>query len=135
MQERQFFERLSADHVIPPGDASKEWLVRAEQDGVRLLTQEEREHVILYASFQSLLIISIFGQASNLVDPDKDKLDNSSFYVDEAWCIQKARGGGQGHQMYLEPPLDFPEGHPLHGAEPIVFRRQFEGMSNYDAPI
>ena len=37
--------------------------------------------------------------------------------------------------MYLEPPLDFPEGHPLHGAEPIVFRRSFEGMSNYDPPI
>jgi hypothetical protein len=135
MRERQFFERLSAAHVIPPEGASKEWLVGAEQDGVRLLTQGEREHVILYAGFQSLLIVSIFARASNLVKPDKDKLYNSSFYVDEAWCIQKAWGGGQGHQMYLEPPLDFPEGHPLHGAEPIVFRRGFDGMSNYDAPI
>jgi hypothetical protein len=125
MRERQFFERLSAANVIPAAGASKEWLVGAERDGVRLLTQEERDHVILYASFQSLLIVSIFGRASNLVNPDKDKLSNSSFYVDEAWCIQKAWGGGQGHRMYLEPPLDFPEGHPLHGAEPIVFRRQF----------
>lgn len=53
----------------------------------------------------------------------------------KAWCIQRAWGGGQGHRMYLEPPLDFPEGHPLHGAEPLVFRRSFEGMSNYDPPI
>jgi hypothetical protein len=135
MRERQFFERLSTANVIPPEGASKEWLVGAERDGVRLLTQEERDHVILYASFQSLLIISIFGRASNLVNPDKDKLYNSSFYVDEAWCIQRAWGGGQGHQMYLEPPLDFPEGHPLYHAEPIVFRRPFDGMSNYDPPI
>jgi hypothetical protein len=135
MRERQFFERLSAAHVIPPGGASKEWLVGAERDGVRLLTEEERDHVILFASFQSLLIISIFGRASNLVNPDKDELYNSSFYADEAWCIQKAWGGGQGHHMYLEPPLDFPEGHPLHRAEPIVFRRHFDGMSNYDPPI
>jgi hypothetical protein len=134
MRERQFFERLSAANVIPPGGASKEWLLGAERDGVRLL-KEERDCVILYASFQSLLIISIFGRASNLANPDKDKLYNSSFYVDEAWCIQKAWGGGQGHRMYLEPPLDFPEGHPLHSAEPIVFRRPFDGMSNYDTPI
>jgi hypothetical protein len=137
MRARQFFERLSASHVPPPRDALQEWLVSAERDGVRLLTQDEHDydHVILYASFQSLLIVSIFGQASRLLDPDKDKLDHSSFYVDEAWCVQKAWGGGQGHRMYLEPPLDFPQEHPLHGAEPIVFRRSFDGMSNYDPPV
>ena len=102
---------------------------------MRLLTKEEHEHVILYASFQSLLIWSIFAPASNLIEPDKDKLYHSDCFVDEAWCIQKVWGGGQGHRMYLEPPLDFPEGHPLHGAEPAVFRRSFTGMSNYDAPI
>jgi hypothetical protein len=137
MQERKFFERISAAHVMPSGAASnsKEWLLEAERDGVRLLTQEERESVILYASFQSLLIISIFARASNLARPDKDKLYDTSFYVDEAWCIQKAWGGGEGHRMYLEPPFDLPTGHPLHGAEPIVFRRSFDGMSNYDSPI
>ncbi|MEH2539120.1 MULTISPECIES: hypothetical protein [unclassified Bradyrhizobium] len=135
MRERQFFERLSAANVIPAGGSPTEWLVNAERDGVHLLTQEEHDHVILYASFQSLLIISVFGMARNLVTPDKDKLYNSSFYVDEAWCIQKAWGGGRGHRMYLEAPLDFPRGHPLHRAEPIVFRRHFEGMSNYDPPI
>ncbi len=135
MQGKQFFQRLSATNVMPTGEARGEWLVGAERDGVRLLTQEEREWVILYASFQSLLIISVFGRASNLANPDKDALYNSSFHTDEAWCIQKAWGGGQGHRMYLEPPLDFAEGHPLHGAEPIVFRRHFDGMSNYDSSI
>lgn len=135
MRGRQFYDRLSAASVIPPGGASQDWLINAERDGVRVLTKEERDFVILYASFQSLLIISLFGRASNLATPDKDKLYNSSFYVDEAWCIQRAWGGGQGHRMYLEPPLDFPDGHPLHCAEPIVFRRSFEGMSNYDPPI
>jgi hypothetical protein len=135
MRERQFFERLGATNVIPAAGASKEWLVGAERDGVRLLTEEEDESVILYASFQSLLIISIFGRACSLVNPDKDKLYDSSFYIDEAWCVQKMWGGGQGRRMFLEPPLNFSEGHPLHGAEPIVFRRPFGGMSNYDPPI
>ncbi|GGI33035.1 hypothetical protein [Bradyrhizobium guangdongense] len=134
MQERKFYEHLSAVHVSSSG-ADKDWLVGAERDGVRLLTEEEDESVILYAGFQSLLIISIFARAANLVSPDKDKLYDTSFYVDKTWCIQKAWGGGHGHRMYLEPPFDLPDGHPLHGAEPIVFRRSFEGMSNYDAPI
>jgi len=135
MQKRKFFERLSAAHVMPSGAAKNEWLLGAERDGVHLLTQEEHEYVILFASFQSLLVISIFARASNLVAPDKDALYDTSFYVDKAWCIQKAWGGGEGHRMYLEPPFDLPEGHPLLGAEPIVFRRSFDGMSNYDPPI
>jgi hypothetical protein len=135
MRGRQFYDRLSATHAAPSSGASREWLVSAETDGLRLLTQDENEFVILYASFQSLLIISVFGSASSLASPNKDELYNSSFYVDEAWYIQRAWGGGQGHRMYLEPPLDFPENHPLHGAEPIVFRRSFDGMSNYDPPI
>jgi hypothetical protein len=73
--------------------------------------------------------------AANLADPDKDELYNSSFYIDEAWFLQRSWGGGEGARMFLEPPLDFPVGHPLHHAEPIVFRRQFEGMSNYESSL
>ena len=135
MAERKFYERIAAASVMPPKDASQDWLVNAEQDGVRLLTREENEFVILYASFQALLIIAVFGEASRLVAPDKNKLYNSSFRTDEAWCIHQAYGGGQGHRMYLEPPLDFSDDHPLHGAEPIVFRRSFDGMSDYDPAI
>src|SRR5882757_1994515 len=110
MRQRQFYDRLSAANVIPQGGATQDWLVNAERDGVHLLTQEEHDFAILYASFQSLLIVSVFGRASSLVASDKDKLYNSSVYTDEAWCIQKAWGGGQGRRMYLEPPLDFPDG-------------------------
>jgi len=135
MDQRKFYERISAASVMPPKEAAQEWLVNAERDGLRLLTEEENDFVILYASFQALLIISVFGETSRLAAPNKDELYSSNFYVDEAWCIQKAYGGGQGHQMYLEPPLDFPDKHPLRGAEPIVFRRSFDGMSEYDAAI
>lgn len=98
MAERKFYERISAASVMPPKDASQDWLANAERDGVRLLTREENDFVILYASFQALLIIAVFGEASRLAAPDKDELYNSSFYTDEAWCIQKAYGGGQGHR-------------------------------------
>lgn len=135
MRERQLYDRLSAAHVIPPKGVSTDWLISAEREGVRTLTQEEGDFVILYASFQSLLIIAIFGLASRLAAPDKDKLYDSSFYVDEAWCMQRVWGGGKGHRIYLEPPFDFPEDHPLHAAEPTVFRRSFHGMPGYDASI
>jgi hypothetical protein len=135
MRERQFFERLGVTFGSPSSGISAEWLVNAERDGINLLTQEEDENVILYAGFQSLLIVSIFGVAANLADPDKDELYNSSFYIDEAWFLQRSWGGGEGARMFLEPPLDFPVGHPLHHAEPIVFRRQFEGMSNYESSL
>jgi hypothetical protein len=98
MAERKFYERISAASVMPPKDASQDWLANAERDGVRLLTREENDFVILYASFQALLIIAVFGEASRLAAPDKDELYNSSFYTDEAWCIQKAYGGGRGHR-------------------------------------
>jgi hypothetical protein len=111
MQERKFFEHLSACPVLPAGDALKGWLVSAEKDGLHLLTEEEHDDVILYASFQNLLIISIFAQAANLASLDKDKLSNSSFYVDETWRIQKAWGGGQGHRQLQKsravPAVDY----------------------------
>lgn len=135
MQDRKLYERISATHVRPPEGESEAWLTGAERDGLRLLTEEQTEYVVLYASFQSLWLCSVIGNAANLATPNKDQLYNSRINATEAWCIQKVWGGGQGHRMYLEPPLDFPVGHPLHGAEPIVFRRSFEGMSNYDPPI
>ena len=63
MAERKFYERISAASVMPPKDASQDWLANAERDGVRLLTREENDFVILYASFQALLIIAVFGEA------------------------------------------------------------------------
>jgi hypothetical protein len=135
MRGRQFYSQLSSSSILPSGQASKEWLTSAEKDGISLLTKEETDFVILYASFPSLLIVSVFGLSSNLAHPDKDELYNATFHSSEAWCIQRAWGGGKGHRMYLEPPLDFEEGHPLKNAEPIVFRRHFEGMTNHASPI
>ena len=59
---------------------------------MRLLTQEERDCVIFYAGFESLLIVSILGRASNLANPDRDRLYDSSFCLDEAWSIQQGVG-------------------------------------------
>jgi hypothetical protein len=134
---REFYKELSSfGDAMPPGpDADKQWLKNAEQDCVRLLTQREDGLVMLYASFRYLLIVSVFVPTSNLDNPDKTELYNARIHTDDAWCIQKAYGGGQGHRMYLEPPLNFGGDHPLQGAEPIVFRRSFDGMPGFPTQI
>jgi hypothetical protein len=132
---RDLYKKLSSFGMIPSGDASKAWLTSAEQDGVALLTEQESDLVILYASFRHLWINSLFAPTSNLQHPNKDDLYNARIQPDDTWCIQRAWGGGQGHTIYLEPPVEFGKGHPLNNSEPIVFRRSFDGMANYFSPI
>jgi hypothetical protein len=132
---RDLYKKLSSFGMIPSGDASKAWLTSAEQDGVALLTEQESDLVILYASFRHLWIISLFAPTSNLQHPNKDDLYNARIQPDDTWCIQRVWGGGQGHTIYLEPPVEFGKGHPLNNSEPIVFRRSFDGMANYFSPI
>jgi hypothetical protein len=130
---RDLYGKLSLFGNMPAGDA-QEWLVSAEPDGRELLT-EESDHVILYASFRSLWIISVLAPTSNLQNPNKDDLYNARIQTSDAWCIQKAWGGGQGHRMYLEAPFQFGEEHPLRDSDPIIYRRSFEGMQDYVPPI
>src|SRR6266850_1400307 len=135
MTARDFYKRLNVLNTMPFGEASKAWLTSAEQDAKRLLTEEENDQIILYASFRNLWIISVFVPSGNLVTPSKDELYNARVQSDDAWCIQRAWGGGQDHRIYLEPPLEFGEGHPLRGSNPIIYRRSFDGMVNYFPPI
>ena len=135
MNARDFFNKLSALSKMPSDSSRLTWLTSAKEDAERLLTEEEDDHIILYASFRNLWVVGVFAPAENLAHPNKDDLYNARIQSDDAWCIQRAWGGGQDHRIYLEPPLDFAEGHPLRGAEPIVFRRSFEGMSGYRSPI
>ncbi len=45
---------------------------------------------------------------------------------DEDWAIQKCYGGGEGHRVYLEPPLG--SGKSLAGGEKLVYQRSFDGV-------
>jgi hypothetical protein len=80
MRGRQFYSQLSSSSILPAGQAPTEWLTSAEKDGIRLLTKEETDFVILYASFPSLFIVSVLGLSSNLAHPDKDKLYSAHFH-------------------------------------------------------
>jgi hypothetical protein len=66
--------------------------------------------------------------------PDYDDLLRAYIRSDDTWCIQHS-WSSEGHKIYLEPPLDHPGCNSLVGAEPIVFRRDFEGMHGFDEPI
>jgi len=132
---REFYKELTRFGTTPSGEAQNEWLQNAERDSLELLTSTDNDLTILYASFRYLWIVSVLTSASNLRSPNKDELYNARIDAEEAWCIQRGWGGGEGHRMYLEPPLDFQAGHPLNDAEPIVFRRSFMGMANFVPPI
>jgi hypothetical protein len=131
---RQLYAELTIFGIMPSGAAGKEWLQNAERDTIKLLT-EERELTILYASFRHLWIVCVLAPAMNLRRANKDDLYSARIGADQAWFMQRSWGGGQARRMFLEPPLEFGPDHPLHGAEPVVFRREFVGMSNFDAPI
>ncbi len=44
-------------------------------------------------------------------------------------------GGGEGHRIYLDPPLNHPGCQSLIGSEKLVFIRSFEDVKKYDPPI
>jgi len=93
---------------MPPKDAAQDWLVSAERDGVRLLTREENDFVILYASFQALLIIAVLWGSISSRDPrTKTSFTTAASIPMRHGAFRRLMGGGQGHRMYLEPPLDF----------------------------
>ncbi len=119
---------------MPSGADGQSWLQTAEEDALALL-REAGDLTILYAMFRHLWIVSVFAPAARMKKPNKKKLYDARIEVDAAWCIQRIWGGGKGHRVCLEPPLEFEPRHPLRGAEPITFYRSFTGVQNQATPV
>lgn len=116
-----------------PKDDDISWLVGAEDAISYLKTNSQNDEIIIFASGKSILIHGALILAKNVTQPDGDSLQNTYIMTDDCWKIQKSYGGGQGHRMYLEPPLD---GSKLFkGSEALIFRRNFNGLAEGHAPI
>ncbi|MFP1879453.1 hypothetical protein [Lonsdalea quercina] len=109
-----------------PKNDDTAWLVSAE-DGINYLKENtQNDEIIIYASGSSILIHGALALSKNVTQADRDSLQNMRMDVNDCWKIQKSWGGGQGHRIYLEPPLD--GYNAFKGGEALIFRRSFDGV-------
>lgn len=89
----------------------------------------------MYASGPHMLIQSVLTPNTAVEIPDHEEIDRAYISSEDAWCIQRAYGGGEGHRVYLEPPISSPGCQALAGSEKLVFIRSFDGVIDYEPPI
>lgn len=119
------FADLHAVSEKPQNDEVS-WLLGAEDSINYLKENTKNDEIVIYASGSSILIHGALALAKNVAQADGDSLQNMRIDIDDCWKIQKSWGGGQGHKIYLEPPLD---GYNVFkGGESLIFRRRFDGV-------
>ncbi|WP_175700352.1 hypothetical protein [Burkholderia ambifaria] len=125
MARRFNIAALKAIAQAPASDAAK-WLIGAE-DSVGFLKQNaQSEEIVIYASGPAMLIHAVLAPVQQVTPADQQDLMNRFVSTDEAWAIQKSYGGGEGHRVYLEPPMG--SGKSLAGGEKLVYQRSFHGV-------
>lgn len=126
MSSKKQFEALKAVGILPD-EGRSDWLPRAE-DSIRFLASNATsEAVALYASMPCAWMVSAFALDARLHPVNRDALREANISLDDTWVIQRSYGGGEGHRVYLEPPLAF-SADALEGGELPVYRRTFYGM-------
>jgi hypothetical protein len=116
-----------------PATGEAEWLIAAE-DSVAFLKENARsEEVVIYASGPSTLLHAVLAPLKQVTPADHEDLTRAFVQADESWVIQKSYGGGEGHRVYLEAPLQ--SGKSLAGGEKLIFRRSFDGVQKGESPI
>lgn len=118
-----------------PDSSRGNWLENAEQSISVLKDNLKTDEILLYASGPHLLIHSVLTPNEFVEVPDHEDLDRAYITPDDAWCIQKSYGGGEGHRVYLEPPLSHPGCNSLVGSEKLVFIRSFDGVKDFEPPM
>lgn len=117
-------------------DADKAaWLLGAE-DAVEFLKESaDRDELVIYASAGAVLVHGVLAPTTQVTPADQSDLLRAYVMPEDSWCIQKAWGGGEGHRIYLEPPLTHPGCKSLVGGEKLIFRRSFTGVDTGPWPI
>lgn len=111
------------------------WVGGAEDSVAFLKSNSTHEEMILYASGPSVLIHGVLAPTSQVSPADQDDLMHDFIDPEASWCIERAYGGGEGHRIYLEPPLRTHRSESLIGGEKLVFRRRFQGVDEGPTPV
>ena len=119
-----------------PDDNRDLWLEGAIES-VEFLERNYREddEILLYAYGPHFWVHSVLARNAAIDPPDHKDLLNSRIMPDDSWCIQRSCGGGEGHRVYLQPPLSNTGCRSLVGGEKLVFLRDFEGMKSYEPQV
>lgn len=131
--------KSTLDKLLPlariPDVNRGDWLENAEQSVDFLKDSLTADEIVIYASGPHMVIHSVLTPNEVLESPNHADLDRAYIMPDDSWIIQRAYGGGEGHRVYLQPPLDHPGCQSLVGSEKLVFVRSFEGVKDYEPPI
>lgn len=130
MSSKKQFEALKVVGILPD-EGRTQWFSGAEESVKFLGTNATSEFVVLYASMPCAWIVSAFALTERLYPVDRESLREASISLDDTWVIQKSYGGGEGHRVYLDPPLSF-SAKALEGGDLPVFRRTFYGMDRVE---
>lgn len=126
MTAKKQFEALKRLSVLPETNKSV-WLGEADE-GIEFLRENAlADHVAIFAIMPSSWMSSALAPNANLQMINREDLRQARIDLDDTWIIQHSWGGGQGHRVYLEPPLER-SSRALEGGEALLFRRSFEGM-------
>lgn len=118
-----------------PNTRGHEWLVGAEGSIDFLRNSAVSDEIVIYARTSCVLIHGVLALNRRLTPAAASSLQHQNIPMpDDSWRIQRVWGGGKGHRMYLEGPLESLSD-ALVGGEKLIFRRTFEGVSRGPAPI
>ena len=118
----------------PDGNAI-DWLLGAE-GGVEFLRQNAvSDEIVIYASAGAVYMHGVLAPTTQVTPADQHDLLSAFVTPEDSWCIQRAWGGGEGHRIYLEPPLSHPGCKSLVGGEKLIFRRSFHGVAEQRWPL
>jgi len=126
---------LSALAWAPEKENGDAWLLDAELSVDFLRDNATRDELVIYASGGAVLVHGVLAPAKQVTPPNHDDLRGAFLMPEDAWCIQRAWGGGEGHRMYLEPPLSSAGCKSLVGGEKLIYRRSFNGVTKDAPPI
>lgn len=132
---KRFDEKDLSALAWPTESNRPEWLLDAECAVSFLLDNASRDEIVIYASAGAVLIHGVLAPTSQVTPADQDDLLRAYVMPEDSWCIQKSWGGGEGHRIYLEPPLSHPGCTSLVGGEKLVFRRSFTGVAEVRWPL
>jgi len=118
----------------PPSATLPDWLEGA-RDSLRILREHLRGDVILYARANHVLIGGTLMPTANFEKATRSELDGLDILQDSSWVIQKSYGGGSGHRVHLEAPLESSGSGLLSGGEILVHRRSLHGVKTHARSI
>jgi hypothetical protein len=132
---QRFNEKAFLEIARPPAKDKGEWLKQAGQSIEFLKLNARSGEIVIYGIAPAALIHGVLAPRTQVTPADHKDLLASYVMPDDSWRIERAWGGGQGHRIYLDPPLSSPGCKSLVGGEKLVFRRSFTGVDKGPAPV